>query len=115
MGYELHITRVDPWFEAESSPITLDEWTTYVAADPEMRMDSSAEVAVRGGTLRYENEGLTVWTAYSRHGEGGGMAWFDYRNGRIVVKNPDDEIIKKMKAIAAHFRAKVLGDEGESY
>lgn len=115
MGYDLHISRVDPWHDAESNPITLDEWAIYVAADPEMRMDGYAEAEVDGGILRIEGEGLAVWVLYSGHGKEGNMAWFDYRRGRIVVKNPDDEIITKMKAIATHFQAKVLGDEGESY
>lgn len=115
MGYDLHITRVAPWHDAESNPITLDEWAAYVAADPEMRMDGFAEAKVDGGILWCESEGLAVWTVYSGHGKNGNMAWFDYRSGRIAVKNPDDEIIRKMKAIAAHFGAKVLGDDGESY
>jgi len=43
------------------------------------------------------------------------MAWFDYRNGWIVVKNPDEEIRAKMKQIAKVLSAKVFGDEGEEY
>jgi hypothetical protein len=115
MGYDLHVTRADPWYDAETNPITLVEWAAYVAADPEMRMDGFAEATVQGSVLRVESEGLAVWTAYSGHGRDGNMAWFDYRDGRIVVKNPDAEIISKMKKIAAYFQAKVLGDEGESY
>ena len=33
----------------------------------------------------------------------------------VVVKNADDEIRQKMKQIALHFCAKVLGDDGEEY
>jgi hypothetical protein len=43
------------------------------------------------------------------------MAWFDYRHGEVVVKNPDDEILGKMRQIAERMGAKVIGDEGESY
>ncbi len=43
------------------------------------------------------------------------MAWFDHWRGRIVVKNADDEIRKKMKKIAAFFGARVVGDDGEEY
>jgi hypothetical protein len=25
--------------------------------------------------------------------------WFDFRNGRVAVKNPDDEIIAKMQRL----------------
>ena len=115
MGYELHITRADRWYEAESNPITLDEWAAYVATDPEMRMDGFAEAQVDSGVLRYENAGLAVWIVYSGHGKNGNMAWFDHSNGEITAKNPDKEIIGKMKRIAVHFQAYVLGDEGESY
>ena len=103
------------WLEGRLSETAAARIEAAVAADPEMRMDGYAEADVDGHLLRYDNEGLAVWTAYSGHGKDGNMAWFDYRDGRIVVKNPDDEIIAKMKRIATNLRAKVLGDEGESY
>jgi hypothetical protein len=53
--------------------------------------------------------------AYSGHAVKGNMAWFDYQEGTVVVKNPDDEILGKMRRIAAALGAKVLGDEGELY
>ena len=115
MGYDLHITRADNWYDSGADSIALDEWAAYVAADPEMRMNNFAEAEVDGQILRVENDGLAVWTAYSGHGKDGNMAWFDYRRGQIVVKNPDDDIITKMKRIATHFQAKVVGDEGELY
>jgi len=116
MGYDLHITRADDWTDSESEPITLDEWKAYVASDPEFRLENFAEATTpQGETVRYDSEGLAVWTAYSGHGVDGNMAWFDYRRGRIVVKNPDDEIQEKMKRIADHFDAYVVGDEGEEY
>src|SRR5690606_27146395 len=65
--------------------------------------------------LRYENEGLAVWVAYSGHNEDGNKAWFDHRNGEAVVKNPDDEILAKMIAVAAKLGANVQGDDGEPY
>ena len=59
--------------------------------------------------------GLAVWAAYSGHDPQGNQAWFDWRDGRIVVKNPDQEILAKMRQVAAHFRARVMGDDGEEY
>ena len=117
MGYDIHITRAAEWTESEAAPITLDEWKAYVETDPEMRMDNFAETTNTAGEtpLRYENEGVAVWTAYSGHEEGGNMGWFDYRDGRVVVKNPDDEILAKMKRIAEALGASVMGDDGESY
>ena len=116
MGYDLHITRAPEWTESADDPITLAEWLAAVNADPEMRLDGFAEADTPdGATVRYENEGLAVWTAYSAHEEDGNMAWFDYHRGTIVVKNPDEEVIEKMKQLAAQLGAKVLGDEGEEY
>jgi hypothetical protein len=94
----------------------LDEWLRYVASDSEMRLDNFAAAEVGGGeVLRNENNGLAVWTAYSGHDVKGNMAWFDYRRGKVVVKNPDDEILAKMRRIASALGAKVMGDEGELY
>ena len=64
--------------------------------------------------LRLENEGLSVWTAYSRHSENG-MAWFSFHEGNVVVKNPDPEILQKMRLLAQVLSAKVQGDDGEFY
>ena len=116
MGYDVHITRADDWAESESKPISLEEWLSYVAGDSEMRLDNFAEAEVGGKkVLRYENEGLAVWSAYSGHGLKGNMVWFDFRTDRIVVKNPDEEILGKMRRIASSLGAKVQGDDGELY
>jgi hypothetical protein len=115
MGYELHITRAPHWTESEAYAITLDEWLAYVASDSEMRLDNFAEAEVGGDVLRYDNDGLAVWLAYSGHSVGGNMAWFDYRGGRIVVKSPDREIVGKLVRIAQALGAQVIGDEGEFY
>jgi len=41
------------------------------------------------------------------------MAWFDHRQGQIIVKNPDDEILEKMYLIAKALHARVQSDDGE--
>jgi len=92
MGYDIHITRGASHHDSESAPITLDEWLGLVNSDPEMRLDGVAEATVRGGVVRYTNAGLAVWTAYSKHGLKGNMAWFDHRRGQIIVKNADKKI-----------------------
>lgn len=117
MGYHLHITRKENWFDEDPpKEISLDEWVEYVGRDQEMRLDNVAEGAtVLGDKLTYENKGLAVWTAYSRNGLLGNFAWFDFRNGNLSVKNPDDEIKNKMIEIARHLKAQVQGDDGEFY
>ena len=116
MGYDVHITRKEDWFDEDGPDISLSEWKEYVQSDQEMRLDNFAETQTSSGsTLRIENEGLAVWTAYSGHGQNGNMAWFDYRNGNVTVKNPDEEILDKMVDISGVLSAKVQGDEGELY
>jgi hypothetical protein len=115
MGYNVYITRGTDWFENDEVQISLEEWLAYVKSDPEMRIDNNAEAQTSDGILRYENIGLAVWISYTRHDEAGNMAWFDFQSGNIVVKNPDEEILTKMCRIAESLRARVQGDEGESY
>ena len=116
MGYDVHITRTEHWLDSKDNPIPLPEWLKYVESDPEMRPDKVAVARVRRKpVLTYRSEGLAVWVAYPKHDPEGNMAWFDWREGRIVVKNPDDELLGKMKRVAAHFGAFVVGDDGEHY
>jgi hypothetical protein len=100
MGYELRIARAEP-----AAPITLDEWLAIVDADPQMQLEGAAEALTSSGTLRYESPGLAKCNS----------TWFDFRRGRIFVKNPSKDDIAKMKQLANLLNSKVLGDEGEEY
>ena len=115
MGYDLHITRSSNCFEKEpGKDIGLNEWLVYVEGDPEMRRDDQATATTNNGkTLTVHSRGLSVWTKYPE--SAAGAAWFDHRDGRIVVKDPTEPIIQKMREIAKHFDARVQGDEGELY
>lgn len=116
MGYEVHITRKQEWFDSDGPDISLEEWKAYLSSDPEMRLDGYAEAAtVKGDVLRVEQEGLAVWIAYSGHGLNGNMAWLYPGSGGIVAKNPDEEILRKMFGIAQAPGARVVGEEGEEY
>jgi len=116
MGYDVHITRKRNWFDDEPK-ITMAEWLAYLESDATMRLDGYAEATTpNGDTLRYENEGLAVWIGYSRHHpQQQIIAWFDFWKGDIAVKNPDEEIRRKMWLIAQVLDAKVQGDDGEIY
>ena len=111
MGYDVHITRTEDWLESESAPITLEEWLGYIERDAEMALVRRAEAP----GVTYESEGLAIWMGYSKNQEGGTQAWFDFRKGRVVVKNPDRELLRKMHAVASAFNARVQGAEGELY
>jgi len=116
MGYEIHVTRKENWFDEDGPAISIEEWSKLVASDSEMRMDGFAEATTPdGSTLRVENDGLAVWMAYSGHDESGNMAWFRFGGGNIIVKNPDMEILKKTWQIAQQLSAKVQGDDCELY
>lgn len=117
MGYDLHISRNDEWWDEEiGGGISFADWSSLVDADDTMRMDGFAEVNLPdGSTLRIENEGLAVWTEYAGNEDGGNQAWFDFREGAVVVKNPDQDILAKMLEVAGKLDAKVVGEEGEEY
>jgi hypothetical protein len=75
MGYDVHITRKDEWFDEGGSQIDLKEWLAYIDSDAEMRLDGYAEAkAGSGDILRIESEGLSVWLNYSGHEKNGNMA-----------------------------------------
>ena len=99
MGYDLHITRAADWTEAESAPITSEEWLTYVEADPELRLAG------------YNGPHFAVWSGQSRHPD----PWFDWSDGRVHTKNPDPPLIEKAIQIAEQLGARVVGDDGERY
>jgi hypothetical protein len=115
MGYDVHITRKQCWSDESGPEIPLAEWIAVVTADRDMRLDGYAETRLGDGSiLRIENEGLSVWMAYSRHTENR-MAWFSFSRGNVVVKNPDLEIRQKMWSLAQALSARVQGDDGEFY
>ena len=115
MGYDIHITRRASWWDENGPVITQEEWETYIAADPELRLDGYIEGATTSGaTLRMEDPGIAVWTTHPRLEEHGGWISLD-EDGNIVVKNPDEAFLRKMWQIAQALGARVIGDEGETY
>lgn len=115
MGYDIFITRKEEWFDEEGDEISLEEWINYVNSAADMRYDGFAEAETPKGILRVESEGLSVWLGYSGHEKDENMAWFDYCAGNVKVKNPDEEILKKMHQVATSLSAKVQGEECEIY
>jgi len=101
MGYDLHITRAEHWAENEQNPITAEEWLALVESDPDLTIDPR-------GNKPY----FALWLG---HWLGWDYPWFDWFRGDIHTKYPDRKTLGKMLEIAAHFGAKVQGDEGELY
>lgn len=82
--------------------------------EPDFRLDGFAEAeAPSGEVIRVESPGLAVWTAHPNSTDG--LALFDWYEGRIVVKNPDDAILARMRDVARALDARVQGDDGEFY
>jgi hypothetical protein len=100
MGYEFHITRAENWAESDQRPITAEEWLAGVGGDPELHIDeqSGAYFAVWSGPCSYP-----------------GGAWFDWSDGQIFTKNPDQAILAKMLQLADRLEGVVQGDDGEIY
>lgn len=112
MGYDVHITRKEEWSDEDGPRISESEWRAYVASDPDMVITGVAEhTNLRGETIRLTQPSLTEWRGHSGHSP----VWFSYFEGSLVVKNPDDECLAKMRQIASRLQARVQGDDGEFY
>ncbi|QIG54047.1 hypothetical protein G6N82_07665 [Altererythrobacter sp. BO-6] len=120
MGYELHIHRRKDFWES-GSDISLAEWQDLCAADPSLTIVGEiVGTTAEGMSLAYANEGLAIWARPAGFlarllNRPPGEVPFDFRDGAIIVKSPDNAIIKKMAEIAALLDARVQGDDGEFY
>ncbi len=99
MGYELHITRGENWAENQGHYISHEEWLTLIEADTELTLDS------RNGPY------FAMWSGSSKHE----YPWFDWFEGNIYTKYPDQVMLGKMLQIADGLGATVQGDDGEVY
>lgn len=119
MNYHVHITRkATSWADAhDPAAITLAEWENYVIGDEEMRLDDQlAEPDFGAATTPATHvDGLSVWLAYSKKKRVGNYAWFYHDQDRITVRNPNEEILGKMLAIARVLHARVQGDDNEYF
>jgi hypothetical protein len=114
VGYDVHITRRANWWDDDEEVITAAEWAAVVAADPDLEMVGDAEARTPdGAVLRYDSPTLAAMITHPRRDQHG--AWLDLWRGNVVVKNPDEVLLAKMRDIAGALGARVQGDEGEYY
>ncbi len=113
MGYNLHITRSEEWFEEnQENPITLEEWYAIVAADPELVLNERGySVSDTEESNSKPNKGFTDWKKHPKEE----LTWFDYSEGTIYTKNPDYVTIFKMLELAGQLNSFVIGDDCEKY
>ncbi|WP_327072233.1 hypothetical protein OG196_01125 [Kitasatospora purpeofusca] len=107
MGYDLHITRRENWWDEEGGDIGTAEWEAAVAADPDLVM-----VPMPEGW-----QGSAEWVAETvpRKEEEARSEPLWWRTGRIAAKNPSDALVAKMCQLAKVLDARVQGDDGEYY
>lgn len=98
MGYELHITRRKYWCD-DGSDITASEWIRYLESDPELHF------------MPESGKNFAQWSGHCRYSD----PWFDWWEGCIYTKNPDEAMLAKMLQIASALSARVQGDDGEIY
>jgi len=115
MGYELHITRRDNWFDTETSDISMEEWLAYVNSDKELELTNGYDIKVGSETQFQNNPGFCEWNAHPTEKEPNARPWFSFWEDSIDTKNPDAPTIRKMIQIASALGAKVQGDDGELY
>lgn len=110
-GYDAHISRAKDWTESKKTPITLIEWTDFTKTDPEFRLVDAgvAKNPATGETIEVKGSGMAVWTDPKNKKEW----YFSYHEGEISVRDPEGDVLTKMKSIARKLKAKVIGDEGE--
>ena len=116
MGYDLHITRAAYWAETEdANKISFEEWLAYVESDNELQLTKGYQIRIPGVVDTFQNvPGFCNWSGHSTM-KNDSQPWFDYSDGCISTKNPDEEVIRKMISIAESLNAKVQGDDGEFY
>ena len=115
MGYELHITRRESWFEDDGNDITLEEWVNYVNSDNELVLTNGYLTKVPGIIDTFQNvPGFCEWLNHSKKARED-KPWFDYQDGVVSAKYPDEETVHKMVRIANKLNANVQGDDGEIY
>lgn len=99
MGYDVHITRAKDWSMNDGLWILPDEWLAAANQDVELEIITETEPYI------------VTWLKSASESE----MDFYWSKGNIISKNPTEEIIIKMEAIANRLQAKVQGDDGEVY
>lgn len=88
------------YIERESSPITLEEWLSYVSIDNELTLSENGTAInpITKTTMRYKILGRTLWKDYE----------ITYNEGRIGSEDGSAELTGKLTEIAAALSAEVF-------
>lgn len=115
MAYNLHICRDEATLTEAERVITEQEWQAVVSSDKSLLPEPSPSVTnpKTQEVISVDSPSMASWIDQSTQQK----YYFHYSSvrGEIQVRNPPDQVIKKMKQIAAQLKASVIGDEGEVY
>jgi hypothetical protein len=106
MAYDVHIVRTNDWLDAGSDPIKKTDVDLIVEADPELTWSTADFVDMAddsGAVTRYF---MIRW-------RGDPDFWW-YRD-QVLCSSPTEAHLVKLVQIARALKARVLGDDGESY
>lgn len=105
MGYDVHISRRENWFDDHGPVITMSEFESAVARDPDLVMVPMPDGWQRGPQSVAQLAGDAQRQESALH----------WSEGRIVSKHPSSVVIAKMCQLARELGARVQGDDGEFY
>ncbi|NUT92663.1 MAG: hypothetical protein HOY78_11650 [Saccharothrix sp.] len=104
MGYDLHITRAEAWYDSEHAPIPQEEWERFARERPELTVDgwaySRSEVGCRPIFACTVGDVVVslLWNA-----------------GEVVVSGATTEAATGLRWVAEGMGARLVGDDGEAY
>ncbi len=103
MSLYVSITRRAEPLAEDGPTITSQEWLDCVGGEPDFRVPE-------GGELKWVGPIARVW---SGHGEY--PVVFDWVDGQVDVKNPDERTVARMKRLATKLAANVVSETGEIF
>lgn len=107
MGYDIHITRREDWWDEDGPEIATHEWEALVESDTELSMLPPPP------GWSGPSQWTAVMTTHPREEQlGTALHW---EAGEISAKNPSDTLIAKLRQLARALNARVQGDDGEYY
>jgi hypothetical protein len=103
MGYDLSHHKRANWFD-EPPDIDVAAWyPTSLAIQTCGELPVQNTLCLTAARFRYNSPSMAEWTGHSSRE----VVWFDFRDARIVVKNPDEETITRDATLAAQLGARV--------
>ena len=110
MRHTIHITRQkDLFHQDEANEITLEEWMSFVAKDPDMRLDNYTVVTLQfGEKYRYENPGAATIMNRAPGQLTAREIAAEFTGGNIVIKGSAQHLLPKVKQIAFKLNAQIF-------